>query len=75
MSHIDLTAAEALERLQQELQRRGVRVYLAEVKGPVLDRLRHAGRLRALLDGHFVSVHEAVQALRSADRLEQAGAA
>lgn len=63
VSHIDLTAAEALERLHRELEVRGVRLHLAEVKGPVLDRLKHAGRLRGLLEGHFVSVHDAVRAL------------
>ena len=36
---------------------------LAEVKGPVLDRLRHAGRLRGLAHQPFVSVHAATQAL------------
>jgi SulP family sulfate permease len=66
VSHIDLTAVEALERLQRELSGRGVRLYLAEVKGPVLDRLKHAGRLRSLLDGHFVSVQDAVRALHPA---------
>ena len=66
VSHIDLTAVEALERLQCELSGRGVHLYLAEVKGPVMNRLKHAGRLRSLLDGHFVSVQDAVRALHPA---------
>ena len=64
VSHIDLTAAEALERLLVDLQGRGVVLHLAEIKGPVLDRLKHAGRLRGLAHEPFVSVHAAVQALQ-----------
>ena len=63
VSHIDLTAAEALERLHADLETRGVALHLAEVKGPVLDRLKHAGRLRGLVHEPFVSVHSAAQAL------------
>jgi len=64
VSHIDLTAAEALEQLLVDLQGRGVVLHLAEIKGPVLDRLKHAGRLRGLAHEPFVSVHAAVQALQ-----------
>ena len=63
VSHIDLTAAEALERMRVDLQARGVVVHLAEVKGPVLDRLQHSGRLKGLAHQTFVSVHLAAQAL------------
>ena len=63
VSHIDLTAAEALERLRADLQARGIVLHLAEVKGPVLDRLRHAGRLRGFAHEPFVSVHSATQVL------------
>ena len=63
VSHIDLTAAEALERLRADLDARGIILHLAEVKGPVLDRLKHAGRLGGLVYELFVSVHSAAQAL------------
>lgn len=63
VSHIDLTAVEALLRLQDELQGRSVELHLAEVKGPVLDRLKHGGWLGRLAHRPFVSVHAAVQAL------------
>ncbi len=43
VSHIDLTAAEALERLRADLQARDIVLHLAEVKGPVLDRLKRGG--------------------------------
>jgi len=63
VSHIDLTAAEALERLRADLEARGIILHLAEVKGPVLDRLKDAGRLRGLAHEPFLSVHSATQAL------------
>lgn len=63
VSHVDLTALEALQRLHLELQRRGVDLHLAEVKGPVLDRLERSAWLPLLARSPFVSVHAAVQSL------------
>lgn len=63
VSHVDLTAAEALWRLQSELQARGVTLHLAEVKGPVLDRLRRSGWLERIAQRPFISVHDAVTTL------------
>ena len=63
VSLIDLTAAEALERLHADLEARGVALHHAEVKGPVLDRLKHAGRLRGLAHEPVLSVHAATLAL------------
>ena len=63
VSHIDLTAAEALERLFGDLKSRDIVLHLAEVKGPVLDRLRRGGLLGPLIRPPFVSVHAAAQAL------------
>ena len=63
VSHIDLSAVEALERLTLELGKKGVQVHLAEVKGPVLDRLQRSHWLALLQRPPFVSVHAAVKAL------------
>ena len=63
VSHVDLTALEALQRLHLELQRRGVDLHLAEVKGPVLDRLERSAWLPLLARSPFVSAHAAVQSL------------
>lgn len=64
VSHIDSTALEMLESLQQRLGERGIRVHLSEVKGPVLDRL-HGTRLLAEMRGEvFLSNEDAyMQAL------------
>jgi high affinity sulfate transporter 1 len=48
ITDIDTTAADALERLDDELAARGIRLVFAELKGPVKDRLRRYG-----LDGRF----------------------
>ena len=42
VSSIDTTALYALSELNQSLKRRGIGLHLAEVKGPVLDRLRQS---------------------------------
>ncbi len=62
---IDHSAVETLKDLADNLGRTGVTLHLAEVKGPVMDRLRRSGLLEALGDGHvFMSTEEAVQTLR-----------
>jgi MFS superfamily sulfate permease-like transporter len=43
ITDVDTTAADALERLDDELAARGVRLVFAELKGPVKDRLRRYG--------------------------------
>lgn len=63
VSHIDLTALEALERLIKQVQEVGITVHLAEVKGPVLDRLQGTQLLNMLAHSPFVSLHVAVQSL------------
>jgi hypothetical protein len=40
---VDTTAAEMLERLDDELAAGGIRLVFAEMKGPVKDRLRRYG--------------------------------
>ena len=67
VSHMDLTAAEALLRLQSELGARGITMHLAEVKGPVLDRLRASGWMAQLGREPYLSAHAAFEALRTDD--------
>ncbi|MDZ7622440.1 MAG: sulfate permease [Candidatus Competibacteraceae bacterium] len=63
VSHIDATAAEMLEHLNETLRSRGIRLHLAEVKGPVMDRL-HPGPLLQRLSGRvFLSTNEAFETL------------
>jgi SulP family sulfate permease len=46
VSYVDSSALETLEHLNEDLAAAGVTLHLAEVKGPVMDRLRqtHLGQ-------------------------------
>lgn len=66
---VDATAAEALADWAEELALRGIRLHLAEIKGPVQDRLAHAPwwqtpeqKLRGKI---FLSAHDAYETLKS----------
>ncbi|TXH35083.1 MAG: sulfate permease [Burkholderiaceae bacterium] len=63
---VDLSALDALQNLNRDLQTQGVSLYLAEVKGPVMDVLRPSGLLEQLAAPVFLSTHEAVTALSDA---------
>lgn len=63
VNRVDTTAMEALADLNRDLQGRGVRLHLAEVKGPVQDRLERVALWRELSGGVFLSVNAAFQAL------------
>ena len=63
VSSIDTSALFALEELNQMLRQRSVGLHLAEVKGPVLDRLK-ASSLPATLNGQiFLSAARALEEL------------
>ena len=53
MTDVDSTAAEILGRLIDELEREGVELAFAELKGPVKDRLRSYGLYDRIGDDHF----------------------
>lgn len=64
VNFIDASALETLESLAHELHDAGVRLYLAEVKGPVMDRLRSIGFVGELGEERiFLSTHDAMRAL------------
>ncbi|PHV06056.1 sodium-independent anion transporter [Janthinobacterium sp. BJB412] len=64
VSSIDTTALFALGELNENLKRRGIGVHLAEVKGPVLDRLRHSELLARLNGRLFLSTAMACDELQ-----------
>lgn len=59
VSSIDTTALLALSELNQSLKRRAIGLHLAEVKGPVMDRLRHSALLQQLNGKLFLSTANA----------------
>lgn len=65
VAYIDTSGLDVLEALEMALRQNGSRLHLAEVKGPVMDRLAGTDLLAALGRGHVhLSVHEAVAAIR-----------
>jgi sulfate permease, SulP family len=64
VNFIDASALETLESLRAELRDAGVTLHLAEVKGPVMDRLKRTDFLERLGEGRvFLSTHDAMVAL------------
>lgn len=64
VNHIDGSALESLEIINQRLKDSGVRFHLAEVKGPVMDRLQHSSFPKQLSGEIFLSTYTAWCQLR-----------
>ncbi len=65
VSLVDASALETLEELRETLHAAGVTLHLAEVKGPVMDRLQRTSFIEDLAPGQvFLSTHDAVKHLR-----------
>ena len=72
VNFIDASALETLETLVERLRDAGVTLHLAEVKGPVMDRLERVGLTDILGDGQvFLSTHDAMRTLCAAHRTRQ----
>ncbi|MES2300202.1 MAG: SulP family inorganic anion transporter [Pseudomonadota bacterium] len=65
VNSIDTSALFSLTELNRDLRRRAITLHLAEVKGPVMDRLRHSDMLEALSGQVFMSTDNACDALAS----------
>jgi SulP family sulfate permease len=66
INFIDGSALEVLTQLVERLRQMGVGFALAEVKGPVMDRLKMAGFVEKVgAERFFLSTHQAMQALKS----------
>ena len=62
---IDASALESLKAINSRLKDSGVALHLAEVKGPVMDRLKHSDLIEALTGRVFLSTYSAWRELRS----------
>ncbi len=65
VNRIDTTAMEVLTNLNRELAEHGVRLHLAEVKGPVQDRLERSPLWPALSGSAHLSVNEAFESFKA----------
>lgn len=63
VNYIDASALDSLEVINTRLQQAGVRFHLAEVKGPVFDRLQRSHLLEHLSGEVFLSQHQAMSTL------------
>lgn len=63
ISHIDASALESLEAINERLKDAGVRLHFSEVKGPVMDRLKDTQLMSHLGGKVFLSTFEAWQSL------------
>jgi sulfate permease, SulP family len=64
INHIDSTALEMLESVAHDLRAAGVGFHLAEVKGPVMDKLQQADFAQHLLPGKiFFRIDEVIEQL------------
>ena len=61
--HIDSSAVESLEASNARLQDAGVKLHLAEVKGPVMDRLLRTHLLHDLSGTVHLTMYDAMQVL------------
>ncbi len=73
VSEIDTSALFALAELNQALKLRGIGLHLAEVKGPVMDRLKHSDLAAGLSGGIFLSALKASEHLSGAEVDPHAG--
>ncbi|WKD51378.1 SulP family inorganic anion transporter [Microbulbifer spongiae] len=64
VNRIDSTAIERLQQINRDLQEHDIRLHLAEVKGPVLDRMGRSRLLQELSGRVFLSSYIAELALR-----------
>ena len=63
---IDMSALESLEAIEHRLADLGVRLHLSEVKGPVMDKLKHTDFLAQLSGSVHLSQHQAITAILAA---------
>jgi sulfate permease, SulP family len=62
---LDVTSAEILDELVDTLRSAGIALWLADLRGPVLDRARRTGLLRTVGEDHvFRTVEEAIDSVQ-----------
>jgi SulP family sulfate permease len=73
INDIDASALESLELIEARLLSAGIALHLSEVKGPVMDRLKHTHFLRHLSGQVFLTHYQAIQALSPSVTLQTQG--
>ena len=63
INEIDASALDSLEAINRDLARRGIKLHLSEVKGPVMDRLKKSHLLSELTGLVYLSHYQAISEL------------
>jgi SulP family sulfate permease len=64
VNRVDMTALEALTEIADDLGKRNIRLHLAEVKGPVQDRMANTPLWKSLTGRIYLSCNDAFEVLR-----------
>jgi len=65
ISSIDTSALESLDNILFRLEKANVQLHFAEIKGPVMDKLRSTNLIKKIGEENiFLSTHQAIQALK-----------
>ncbi len=66
ISFIDTSALKSLDDILYRLEKANITLHLAEIKGPVMDKLRGSNFLKKIGEENvFLSTHQAIQALKN----------
>ena len=68
VNRVDMTALEALTEMDEDLGKRHIRLHLAEVKGPVQDRLARTPLWQSLKGRIYLSCNDAFEALAAVQK-------
>ncbi len=69
VNQIDATALEMLDQLEKSLSTRDIQLYFAEIKGPIMDRLKNTPLGKRMKSKIFLSVHAAFLHLKKDQEL------
>lgn len=64
---IDMSALQALEKINQTLSELGIKLHLSEVKGPIMDRLNRTSLIANISGSNYLSHNQAVEDLKDHD--------
>jgi len=69
INHIDSSALDSLDHINQSLSEAGIKLHLSEVKGPVMDKLKNTGFLNNLSGNVYLHQHEAVKDINTTNNV------
>lgn len=65
VNDIDASALDSLQQINQRLQQAGIKLHLSEIKGPVMDKLKHSEFYTNLSGQYFMTHYQGIEQLKS----------